>query len=192
MCRFRTSAIFHEYFWHETTSYLGYLSQNNFLLMYNKISKISRMLSIPESTCRSVIKTCNERKSLKKLVVLDGQEKCPITICDSSLNIICLQFSFTVHLLFCKHHVNRFFLLISFNISVLDSQLWPVIARHFPDDSYVFQDDNALVHRARIVERYQYKHDNNIHGMVWPAQSSDINVIENCWLRIKRTLQYQD
>ena len=29
-------------------------------------------------------------------------------------------------------------------ISVLDSQLWPVIARHFPDDSYVFQDDNVL------------------------------------------------
>ena len=42
---------------------------------------------------------------------------------------------------------------------------------------------------ARIVERY--KHDNNIHGMVWPAQSPDINVIENCWLRIKRTLQYR-
>jgi hypothetical protein len=39
------------------------------------------------------------------------------------------------------------------------------------------------------VERY--KHDNNIHGMVWPAQSPDINVIENCWLRIKRTLQYR-
>jgi hypothetical protein len=29
------------------------------------------------------------------------------------------------------------------------------------------------------------------HGMVWPAQSPDINVIENCWLRIKRTLQYR-
>ena len=39
-------------------------------------------------------------------------------------------------------------------ISVLDSQLWPVIAHHFPDDSYVFQDDNDPVHRARIVERY--------------------------------------
>ena len=74
-------------------------------------------------------------------------------------------------------------------ISVLDSQLWPVIARHFPDDSYVFQDDNVPVHRARIVERY--KHDNNIHGMVWPAQSPDINVIENCCLRIKRTLHYR-
>jgi hypothetical protein len=74
-------------------------------------------------------------------------------------------------------------------ISVWDSQLWSVIVRHFRDDSYVFQDDNAPVHRARIVERYE--HDNNIHGMVWSAQSPDINVIENCWLRIKRTLQYR-
>ena len=61
-------------------------------------------------------------------------------------------------------------------ISVLDSQLWPVIGRHFPDDSYVFLDDNAPVHMARIVERY--KHDNNIHGMVWPAQSLDIKSVE--------------
>jgi hypothetical protein len=27
--------------------------------------------------------------------------------------------------------------------------------------------------------------------MVWPAQSLDINVIENCCLRIKRTRQYR-
>jgi hypothetical protein len=59
----------------------------------------------------------------------------------------------------------------------------------FSGDSYGFQDDNVPVHRARIVERY--KHDNSIHGMVWPAQSPDINVIENCWLRIKRALQYR-
>jgi DNA-directed RNA polymerase specialized sigma24 family protein len=42
----------------------------------HKISEIARMLSIPESTCRSVIKTCSERKSLKKLIVPDVQEKC--------------------------------------------------------------------------------------------------------------------
>ena len=59
-------------------------------------------------------------------------------------------------------------------ISVWDSQLWSVIVRHFRGDSYVFQDDNAPVHKARIVERY--KHDNNIHGMVWSSQSPDINV----------------
>ena len=32
----------------------------------HKIGEISRMLSIPESTCRSVIKTYNEQKSFEK------------------------------------------------------------------------------------------------------------------------------
>ena len=51
-------------------------------------------------------------------------------------------------------------------IEIQNNQLWSVIA-HFPNDSYIFQDDNALVHQAHIMERY--KHENNIHGMVWPA-----------------------
>ena len=43
----------------------------------HKISEISRMLSIPESTCRSVIsRLITHGKVLKKVVVLDGQEKC--------------------------------------------------------------------------------------------------------------------
>lgn len=50
-------------------------------------------------------------------------------------------------------------------ISILEDQLWPVIARHFPDNLYTFQDDNAPVHRARIVEIY--KHENNIRVMIW-------------------------
>lgn len=52
---------------------------------------------------------------------------------------------------------------------------------------YRFQDDNAPVHRARIIE--EYKRDNNINCLTWPAQSPDLNVIENIWLRIKRELQ---
>jgi transposase len=38
----------------------------NLKLNGHKISEISRMLSIPKSTCRSVIKTYNERKSYEK------------------------------------------------------------------------------------------------------------------------------
>jgi hypothetical protein len=72
-------------------------------------------------------------------------------------------------------------------ISVLDENLWPVILRHFADNNYIFQDDNAPVHRARIVQ--DFGRNNQLKSMNWPAQSPDLNIIENCWWRLKRELQ---
>ena len=37
-------------------------------------------------------------------------------------------------------------------IEVIDNFLWVVIARHFPDDNYMFQDYNAPVHEACVVK----------------------------------------
>ena len=31
---------------------------------------------------------------------------------------------------------------------MLDTELWPVIARHFPTDDYLFQEDSAPVHTS--------------------------------------------
>ena len=37
-------------------------------------------------------------------------------------------------------------------IEVLDKNLWPVIARHFPNQSWIFQEDNAPSHVSRAAD----------------------------------------
>ena len=51
----------------------------------------------------------------------------------------------------------------------------------------IFQDDNAPIHRAQKVMEYRVK--NKIKMLSWPAQSPDLNIIENIWQRLKRELQ---
>jgi hypothetical protein len=71
-------------------------------------------------------------------------------------------------------------------IEIIDNHIWPVVAAHFPSNEYVFQDDNAPVHRARSVKEFMERE--NIPTMEWPAQSPDFNIIENCWRKLKQEL----
>lgn len=47
------------------------------------------------------------------------------------------------------------------------------------DDNLIFQQDNAPVHRARVVSNWF--DEKNIEAMQWPALSPDLNPIENLW-----------
>jgi hypothetical protein len=71
-------------------------------------------------------------------------------------------------------------------ISILGDNIWPVIW-HFPGNGYLFQDDNAPVHRARSTKEYVAR--TRLKNISWPAKSPDLNVIENIWLYIKAKLE---
>ena len=50
-------------------------------------------------------------------------------------------------------------------------------------DEFVFMDDNARPHLARVAD--QFLEENGIERVEWPARSPDCNPIENLWDNIK-------
>lgn len=62
------------------------------------------------------------------------------------------------------------------NNDILKSELWPVVARQFTTNYFIFQNDNDSANRARIVTKF--KQINAINSMFWPAQSAECNIIE--------------
>ena len=70
---------------------------------------------------------------------------------------------------------------------ILEKNLWSVVAKYFPSNDFIFQDDNAPVHGARSTVEYKLR--NNIKSFFWPAEFPDINIIENIWLLLKIALK---
>ena len=50
-----------------------------------------------------------------------------------------------------------------------------------------FQDDNASPHRSKIA--IEFREEKSLRTLSWPAQSPDLNPIENLWDEIKRSLK---
>ncbi|MEW8562533.1 MAG: transposase [Candidatus Thiodiazotropha sp.] len=60
---------------------------------------------------------------------------------------------------------------------VLVRYVIPFARRH--GRGFIFQDDNARAHRARVVMEYLQRR--NIRTLPWPAMSPDLSPIEHLW-----------
>ncbi|GFU54649.1 transposable element Tcb1 transposase [Trichonephila clavipes] len=67
-------------------------------------------------------------------------------------------------------------------IEILQNKLLPAARDLFGNQSWIFQDDNALCHRAKVVQKWLKDH--TVNRMNSPGQSPDLNPIENLWFKI--------
>ena len=70
---------------------------------------------------------------------------------------------------------------------ILNDEMLPSAQNLFGSNSYIFQQDNDPKHTAKLTRKWFG--DNGVTTLDWPAQSPDVNPIENLWSQLDRNLK---
>ena len=73
------------------------------------------------------------------------------------------------------------------HVTILRKYVVPTMRRTFPNNDGWFQEDNARPHKSKVAMSFQA--ENNLRTLSWPAQSPDLNPIENLWAEVKKSIR---
>ena len=72
------------------------------------------------------------------------------------------------------------------HVIILQKYVISIMRRAFSNGDGWFQEDNARPHTSKVAKRFHT--ENDLHVLSWPAQSPDLNPIENLWAIVKKSI----